>query len=189
MINKKNVLGKAPFDLGQKDAIHVAIVAVRSAGPISPGQRCALNEFNEAVPRNDGPGVADPFLKGIIQTGQAFWFMLDQTEVPNVTHVWDHPTISFDKPTREVEKNRYLVRLADEYGVTYEQLMDACASVIATDEPVPYPGTKTEAEIEEEDPDKYELWSEWSEESGYEFDNLGTECCPEYEHPSELFSF
>lgn len=30
MINKKNLLGKTPDELGAKDAIHVAIVAVRA---------------------------------------------------------------------------------------------------------------------------------------------------------------
>ena len=107
-MNKKNLLGKTPFDLGNKDAIHVAIVAVRAGGPLRPGQRCGLNEHREAVPNEKGEGVVDPFRKGIIATGQPVWMLLDLTEVQNVTHHWDHPTVDFTAPTREVVQNRWL---------------------------------------------------------------------------------
>jgi hypothetical protein len=89
VINKKNVLGKAPFDLGTKDAIHVAIVAVRAGQLVQPGQRCGLNEHREAVPNEKGVGVADPFVKGPILTGTSFWLLMAQDEVPNVQHVWE----------------------------------------------------------------------------------------------------
>lgn len=181
MINKKNLLGKRPFDLGVKDAIHTAIVSVRAGGPIEPGTRCGLNEFNEAIPDAKGCGVADPFLDEITATGQNFWLLLDQDEVPNVTHHWEHPTVKFDPPTREVNRNKYLLRFADDYGVTYEQLMDACASVVKHDKPVKYPGTKTPDEVL--DFEYGDLWCEWRYESGYEFENAGTECCPEYRYP------
>jgi hypothetical protein len=63
MINKRNLLGKTPEELGTKDAVHAAIVAVRAGQPIRPGQRCSINIDGEAVPDVNGVGVADPFLK------------------------------------------------------------------------------------------------------------------------------
>jgi hypothetical protein len=190
MINKKNLLGKQPFDLGDKDAIHVAIVAVRAGAAISPGQRCGLNENREAVPNEDGCGVADPFLRTPIARGTPFWLLMDLQEIPNVAHTWDHPTLDFSPPVVEVQKNRWLQRYADEYGVTYEQLMDACKAVLESDTPVPYPGTKAEEDINMGLIDTYDIWSEWSGETGYEFYNVGSECCPEYEYPEgNLFSF
>lgn len=183
MINKKNLLGKRPFDLGDKDAVHVAIVAVRAAELIKPGQRCTLNEHREGVPHENGIGVADPFLKKNIERGQPFWFLLDGDEVPNVRHVWEHPTADFSAPTREIERNRYIQRYADEFGVSYQDVLDACAFVVQHDEPAKYPGSKSAQEVDAANGDLYDLWSSWSEESGHEFYNRGTECCPEYEYP------
>lgn len=186
VINKKNVLGKHPLELGVKDAIHTAIVSVRAGASIKPGQRVGMNEYHEAVPNSKGPGIADPFLRETIMSGQHFQLMLDQDQVPNVQHQWDHE-VDFSPPTREPVKNKYLASYAEEAGVTYEQLMDACAKVVKTSKAVPYPGTKTQDEIE--DLELYDLWSEWADETGYEFENHGSACCPEYDYPKQLFRF
>lgn len=190
MINKKNLLGKSPMDLGDKDAIHVAIVAVRAGSLITPGQRCGLNEHREAVPNEKGVGVADPFLKDNITIGQSFWLLLSQDQVPNVQHVWEHPAIDFTPPTREVVKNRWLQQHAEKLGVTYEQLMEACAYVVEHDKAAPYAGTKVGEDLADalDSIDRYDIFSNWSEESGYEFTNNGTECCPEYDYPDKLFA-
>ena len=188
MINKKNVLGKRPAELGVKDAIHVAIVSMRAAKPIMPGERCGLNECREAIPDKKGPGVADPFLKSPITTGDSFWLLLAQNEVPNVSHVWEHPSIDFSTPASAAKRNQYLASCADQVGVTYEQLMEACANVIETGEAALYPGTKTSSELADILNDIYsEVWYEWSVEVGHEFDNEGSACCPEYRYPECLF--
>lgn len=189
MINKKNVLGKQPDELGTKDAIHTAIVSVRAGSLIRPGQRCKMNEFNEAVPDSKGVGVADPFWRnGNITVGQEFWLLLAQDEVPNVQHVWEHPSVDFSPPSRPVEKNSALQRYADRLGVTYEQLIEACDFVFAHNEPAKYPGNKSAEEVEWAN-DPYELWPNWAAENGHAFDNQGTECCPEYDYPDcRLFS-
>ena len=192
MINKKNLLGKEPAELGDKDAIHVAIVAVRAATPINPGQKCSINEFGEAVSDNGrGVGVADPFLKQAIAKGQSFWLLLNGTEVPNVKHTWEHPKIAFGPPTREVKLNKTLLANAEDLGLTYQQLMDACQKCVDTNSPVEYEGTKTAEELSEDVfVDSYEIWSEWCEETGYDdFPDYGTDCCPEIEYPNALFTF
>jgi hypothetical protein len=184
MINKKNVLGKEPDDIGVKDAIHTAIVSVRAGCPIQPGARCKLNENREAVPDDKGIGVADPFRKDVILRGAAFWLLMGQTEVPNVQHVWDNG-IDFTAPTVEVKRDRYLVECAEKFGVTYEQVMEAAAFVVRRDFPAPYPGAKTEDELEEinDEIEKYELFMAWADETLHQFENTGTDCCPEYEYP------
>jgi hypothetical protein len=190
VINKKNLLGKAPLELADKDAIHVAIVSVRAGAPVKPGERCKLNEFNEAVP-GDGPGIADPFLKKPITTGDSFWLLLDLAEVPNVRHQWEHPTYAFAPPTREKKRNTYLEGNAKELGVTYEQLMEACANVVEHDEPMLYPGTLDSDALDEAwESVRYDIWSEWSDEANYEFENHGSACCPEYNYPeTPLFKY
>lgn len=45
MINKKNLLGKQPFELGVKDAIHTAIVSVRAGAGCCPEYEYPNNLF------------------------------------------------------------------------------------------------------------------------------------------------
>jgi hypothetical protein len=189
MINKKNLLGREPEALGMKDAIHTAIVSVRAGKPIQPGQRCGMNADREAVPDSKGVGVADPFLKGRIATGQWFWLILAQDEIPTVAHVWEHPTVDFRPPSAEVRHNKYLHEIAEELGITYEQLMDSCAAAVETWRAVPFPGTKTEEECEAALDDRWNIFDEWAAETGHEFENEGSACCPETVIPDELFSF
>ncbi len=186
MINKKQFLGHKPVELGQKDAVHVAIVSVRAAQYIQPGQRCKLNEFGEAIPGN-GPGIADPFVKEI-NRGEYFWLILNSTEVENVSHTWEHPSITFEKPKREAQYNKYLEGYAEDLGVTYKELMSACNNMVYNDKRTAYPGSLNEEELESIQDDIYDIWCEWAEETGHEFENYGTACCPEHEYPEgEIF--
>ena len=61
-INKVKTLGKQPETLGEKDAVHVAIVSVRAGSYLDPGQKVGMNSDGEAVWDNKGVGVVDPFL-------------------------------------------------------------------------------------------------------------------------------
>ena len=194
MINKKNMLGKTPEELGIKDAIHTAIVSVRAGALIEPGQRLKMNEFNEAIPSNfkEGVGVADPFRRSNITRGQSFWLLLDQDAVPNVHHVWEHPNVDFSPPKRETQLNRVLAEFAELFGITYEQLLNACTKFVETEESLLYTGNKSEEELNEaqDSTDNYDLWDEWANEVGYEFENMGSNCCPEYQYPKgNLFTF
>jgi len=190
MINKKKLLGKQPLpeQLGEKDAVHQAIVAVRAYGPIEPGGQCDINEFNEAISTNGkGVGIADPFLKATLVSGDVFWLLIPSEKVDDVSHVWNHKKESFDPPTRDVEVNTYINDYATEWGLTYTQLMDALKARV-TDEraSVPYEGTLNAEELEQkiDECDSYDLWYEWCGETGYEFENIGSMCCPEYEFPA-----
>jgi hypothetical protein len=191
MINRKNVLGKEPEELGIKDAVHTAIVSVRASCPITPGERVGLNQYNEAVPDKKGVGVADPFRRKVILLGQTFWLLLDQDAVPNVQHVWEHEEIKFDPPTREIQRNQTILSFASGFGLEYEQLMDACARVVHTNKTVAYVGPKPAEEVKEAiaSDGLYDLWSEWSSETLYEFDNYGSDCCPEWNYPNKLFHY
>lgn len=190
MINKKNKLGKAPLDLGVKDAIHIAIASVRAGSYLNPGDPVKINEFGEGVKssKKDSVGVVDPFLKGGIQRGQNFWILLSQTEIPNVQHVWEHPECSFEPPTRESVYNKWIQGIADDLGISYQELMDAARNFINSDEQDKLKINKTQEEIEEIESDGYyDFWSEWVEETGYDgFENYGSDCCPEFNYPEGL---
>jgi len=186
MINKKNQLGKTPEFSGKKDAIHVAIVALVAGCPLEPGTRIKLNAENFAVnaySKKESFGVADPYRVGIAK-GSTFWALLDPEEVTSVEHTWTHK-LDFSPPKVELKKNRQLLDDANRLGVTYEELITACSSYIVNEIKVPYPGMLTEEKAEESF-SMYDLWSEWAEEVGHEFENNGTNCCPEYDYPEVL---
>lgn len=185
MINRKNHLNIPPDQPGIRDAVHVAIVSVRAACAIAPGERCGLNKFNEAVPSQAGPGICNPFLRENVIAGDHFWLVLDQDAVPNVQHVWEHPDVDFAPPTRPPALNGFLQTLALNIGVTYKQLFDACQHVATHNTPCPYPGTLNLSVVEStiESSGVWDMWSEWASEVGWRFPNRGTECCPEYEYP------
>lgn len=185
MINKKKFLGKNPDVIGLKDAVHVAIVSCVAGAAIKGGGRVQLNPDGHAINANDsqGFGVADPFI-GIVARGEKFWVLVDPDSVAEVAHTWDHAQ-QFPVDAKPVEKNRYLARYATDLGVTYEQLIEAMSSYMRTDRHSPYPGNLTVDEGEKVC-DKLEtgdMWYEWSNETGYEFENNGSECCPEYDYP------
>lgn len=194
MINKKNLLGKTPEELGDKDAIHVAIVAVRAAKLIKPGEKCSMNENREAIPSEKGVGVADPFRKENILRGQVFWLLMNQDSVPNVQHVWEHPKVDFTPPTKEPSKNSYINEYAKQFECDYNQLIEVCSEIVEKGEGGYVLVENGKLAIVEDLPDDveefediYDLWSEWAEETGHEFYNSGSECCPEYDYPDVTF--
>jgi len=189
-INKQPTLGKKAQEAGIKDAVHVAIVSCRAGGPLSPGDRVKLNEYREAIKTysKDYIGVADPFIKGGIDKGSFFWLVMKPNETEAVRHVWDHE-LDFSAPDREVQECKWIKEYADDLGVSYQFLMDAARKAVNGESSPKYEGTKTQEEIEEVLDDFYDFWYYWSEETGYEFENCGSACCPEYEHPSSFSIF
>lgn len=188
MINKKKSLGKNPDGIGDKDAIHVAIVSVVANKAIQPGERIRLNPAGQAEPVVDGGfGIADPFI-GQICRGDMFWAIVDPDSVERVSHTWEH-LIEFPTLISSVKRNSTLENYANLLHVTYEQLLVACLSYARTGRKHPYPGTLTidEGELVV---DKFieisDLWYEWADESGYKFENCGSDCCPEYDYPSYI---
>jgi hypothetical protein len=194
MINQKNILGHNPDQLGIKDAVHVAIVAVRAGRHLRVGQEVRINEHNEAVPvygKEKGVGYVSPFVQGEVLCGTTFWLMMKPTEVASLRHEWDHAKFDF-VPTREVQLNKWLKELADDFQISYSDLMDACNHcVVGGWTPATYTGPLSRQEFDEvmdknDDFMSWELWDEWADEANHEFENIGSSCCPEYEQPECL---
>lgn len=188
-INKKTLLGRSPQELGVKDAVHAAIVSLRAGHALKPGEYITLNADREAIRSGtDGAfGIADPFFNGPIATGTVFWGILKMEEIPTVTHHWDHPKHSFEAPATEPKHNRTIEDLATQLGLQYEDVMSACQLYVTKDRQTPYSNPLSEDDFDKvQDEFHYELWSEWADESGWEFSNNGTECCPEYDYPDGL---
>lgn len=190
-INKKRTLGIKPEEAGVKDAIHVAIVSVVAGAALQAGQPFELNEHRHAVPargRNKKTltGVVDPFGDALISRGEVFWGLVNPDHVERVEHHWD-TEVDFSAPAVPVEQNELISDAAKLMGVSYADLMQACATYVKTERPASYPGTLAETTVKEaiEDSDIYitDIYASWADETGYEFYNNGSECCPEYDYP------
>jgi hypothetical protein len=193
-INKQITLGRKPEEVGVKDAIHVAIVSCRAGEYLTSSEKVTLNEHREAVAPQGGAkhiGIVDPFLKGSLAKGDTFWMVMIPKQDQVVRHVWEH-ALDFSAPERAIQECEYLAPYAKQLGITYSELMHAADVLVNDGETPKYEGTITETDtLESVLDDMYDFWSEWSDETGYEFENIGSMCCPERDFPSsfELFDY
>jgi hypothetical protein len=82
----------------RRDAIHVAVAPVTADGFIIPGQRLIFSRSSteRVLPTDtqEGIGIADPFLRRPIRTGERFWMFLHPNTVTSLRHYWSHPAFS-----------------------------------------------------------------------------------------------
>lgn len=124
----------------QRDAIHFAVFAVTAGCTIYPGEHIRFaTGSKERVVRVDEDrnevalGIADPFLKDSVETGEKFWMFLLPNTITSLRHVWEHP--SFDPVVDGTAPakfqpfisppEKWLREYAVECDVTYEELMEA----------------------------------------------------------------
>lgn len=132
-----------------------------------------------------------------IRRGQLFWLILDPDSVGSVRHEWDHPSTTF--PTAPViqanEGNKWIAKHAEEFRVPYDVLMAAADTLVNDNKTTQHPLAGTLSDEEKEklderiDMELSDFWYEWSEETGHEFENIGSACCAEYDYPGTLFTF
>ena len=82
-------------DVGGRDAVHVAVIAVKAAATFRPGAHAtALFRNGEYVADNNGSefvGIVDPFLTDTVRVGQRFWLYLYPRTITGLNHNWTHP--------------------------------------------------------------------------------------------------
>lgn len=76
-----------PDDVGGRDAVHVAVIAVEAPMLLLPGEDVAAN----GDPNGKHVGIVDPFLKYEVKTGQRFWLYLYPRTITGLNHSWSHP--------------------------------------------------------------------------------------------------
>lgn len=83
-------IGLLTDSTAQRDAVHVAVAPVQSAGILAPGQSVGILD-GRAIAGGNIVGVVDPFLEKMVQPGDWFWLFLRPNTVTGVRHDWDHP--------------------------------------------------------------------------------------------------
>jgi hypothetical protein len=77
-------------DVGGRDAVHVAVIAVQAGEKLAPSSDVSLSD-GSAYSTGDHVGIVDPFLTTLVMPGQRFWLYLYPRTITGLRHSWTHP--------------------------------------------------------------------------------------------------
>lgn len=126
-------------DVGGRDAVHVAVLAVRASQKLEPGQPVGLRSSTEgehlALKKINPIGIVDPFLDRNVQIGERFWLYLFPRTITSLRHNWTHPDFPneniesdalYRAPVQKFASERWLRDFVSEKDVgSYESLIEA----------------------------------------------------------------
>ena len=106
-------------DVGGRDAVHVAVIAVKAGTVLCAGAHVGLtqNEAGEYVAHYSGEeiGIVDPFIKDLVKPNQRFWLYLYPRTITSLRHNWTHPAFAdaktgetYARPTERAESEAWL---------------------------------------------------------------------------------
>lgn len=92
MSDTQSSLGKLVIGDPERDAIHIAVVAVVADGVLSAGMRVGFKENGKVgrIPQ-EVIGIVDPFLTQSVYEDDKFWLFLLPNSITSLKHVWTHP--------------------------------------------------------------------------------------------------
>lgn len=122
-------LGELAPTLLERDAIHVAVIALEAGQLLRPGEHVCIKDNQVfANQSTNSIGIVDPFLTEVIEKDKIVWVLLYPNTITSMRHHWEHPVV--DLITKKVEvtsqyANQTLCRIADLIGISVEELLEA----------------------------------------------------------------
>lgn len=117
--------------IGQKDAVHIAVVAVVAGETLKPGAFVSVDGDGRAVPEDEVEenhvGVVDPFLGVSVLQGEVFWLWIRPGRITGLRHEWWHPqfpSTADDTDRRRLESMTAVVSFCRVNGLDFEGLLD-----------------------------------------------------------------
>lgn len=129
------MLGKT-FDVGRRDAIHIAVAPVVAVTFLAPGEHIGFVEAPERVGRNyvGSPlGIVDPFLQKPVSPGERFWMFLYPNTITSLRHQWTHPafgaqdapqTTHISQIDHAAKSREWIAEHAKQLGLTPDVVME-----------------------------------------------------------------
>lgn len=135
-----------PDDAGGRDAVHVAVVSAIAGQTLRPGDDVGFKTptataVGEQEAFIDGAplGIVDPFIKGFVEKGKRFWLYLYPRTITGLRHQWTHPAFpeavegeSYGTPGEKLKSQRWITEWADQYGVTFTDMVEAAKQHLKT---------------------------------------------------------
>ena len=81
----------------------VIVAPVVAGQNLDPGQKVGMTSEGTARGDETAIGIVDPFIQGMVSTGEMFWMCLFPETVTGMTHHWRHPDFPADHPEEHVE--------------------------------------------------------------------------------------
>lgn len=131
MTNQSVTLGCPPEIEGDRDAIHIAVIAMPVNNRYAPGERVGVTRSGELSKHPPFVGVIDPFLTDMVNPGDRVWLCLFPNTITGLRHRWTHPAFPFvvekvkekyDDAQKEASK-RYLQQFAEDADIAYPELL------------------------------------------------------------------
>lgn len=85
-------LGQIPPTEGERDAVHVSVIAMVAGSTLRPSELVGVHN-GMAVKTNKPIGLVDPFRPGEVQHGSLFWMFMLPGTVSDLRHEWSHPDL------------------------------------------------------------------------------------------------
>lgn len=115
-----------------RDAVHVAVLPLRAAHPLIPGQHVGLTSDGRAsVEISDKIGIVDPYLARPLREDEKFWLFLYPRSVTTIRHMWSHPKVPNEgKPTPLAASVAWMKVYASAIGSTMEEVMEKAGNYV-----------------------------------------------------------
>lgn len=122
-----------PKDVGGRDAVHVAVIAVVANTKLAPGQDIGITNTTGQPETSKGAqpiGIVDPFLEEMVWPGERFWLFLYPRTITSLRHQWAHPALEdaagvYATPAHKMASKERLEEIAGQLGVDYATLIAA----------------------------------------------------------------
>jgi hypothetical protein len=98
------MLGKLVQGEPERDAVHIAVVAVVADGVLSAGMRVGFKDGGKVgrLPQ-EVIGIVDPFLTETVYPDDKFWMFLLPNTITSLKHNWTHPAFEGERPKSTVD--------------------------------------------------------------------------------------
>jgi len=133
-----------PDDAGGRDAVHIAVVSCVAKSKMHPGQRIGIGvqigkDYAAMATAIDQIGIVDPYLEKPVLSGERFWLYLYPRSITGLNHYWTHPAFPdakpdevYSAPSEKLASEKWIRDWAEDYGVTYNDMIEAAKDYLKT---------------------------------------------------------
>lgn len=126
-------LGELVTGKPERDAVHIAVIAVQAGEHLRPGQRVEIRDGQAfGTPAWAGVGVVDPFIRTEhVRGGERFWLFLIPGSITSLRHEWGHPAFAPPAPSGQHDGDKaaseaWLMAYAIRCNLPYRAMLEAC---------------------------------------------------------------
>jgi hypothetical protein len=128
-------------DIG-RDAIHIAVVAVKAAHYMDAGEHIGLKEGKATTQAAKLVGIVDPYLQEGVERNQLFLMHLYPRTITSLKHGWTHPDLpeNIEVPlvvdenvglsAAQIKAKEYLADFADQLDRSFDELILAATDYL-----------------------------------------------------------